>query len=251
MPVGNYWKWMKEVCELTYKQTVDGGSIYFMQREKNTAEVINTLTDSGWTFQNLIIWQKKTSAIPSLRRFGKSYQVIVFATKGRLPNVFNKLRIDPPLPDGYQKRANGIYVTDVWQDIRELTSGYFAGEEALRTEEHQRAHKQQSPIALLIRIILSSSLPGMTVFDPFAGSGTTCVVATQLFRHSISVEIDPNNVELIQQRIRDARVSDDVRRFRPDYLHTADLDSIWLTTPATKRDKRNHKDEGRKVAKIA
>ena len=36
-----------------------------------------------------------------------------------------------------------MYVTDVWDDIRELTSGYFAGEEALRDSEGNRLHKQQ------------------------------------------------------------------------------------------------------------
>ena len=72
--------------------------------------------------------------------------------------MFNRLRIDYPLRPGQkQERENGIFVTDVWDDIREMTSGYFAGDEALRDESGERVHKQQSPIALLLRIILSSS----------------------------------------------------------------------------------------------
>jgi len=43
----------------------------------------------------------------------------------------------------------------------------------LRRDNGERAHKQQAPIALLLRIILASSQPGDTVFDPFAGTGTT------------------------------------------------------------------------------
>lgn len=46
-----------------------------------------------------------------------------------------KLRIDPPLLETEKyRRPNGMFVTDVWDDIRELTSGYFAGEEPLRSE---------------------------------------------------------------------------------------------------------------------
>ena len=102
-----------------------------------------------WTFQNLIIWKKKTSAIPGLKRFGKHYQVIAFATKGKTPRVFHRLRIDPPLPADYRHaRENGMFVTDVWDDIRELTAGYFAGDEALRDAEGNRLHKQQTPIQL-------------------------------------------------------------------------------------------------------
>ena len=72
------------------------------------------------------------SSARGLKRFGKHYQVIAFATKGKTPRVFHRLRIDPPLPAGYKHaRENGMFVTDVWDDIRELTSGYFAGDEGV------------------------------------------------------------------------------------------------------------------------
>jgi len=33
--------------------------------------------------------------------------------------VFNRLRINPPLPPAYKyEREDGMYVTDVWDDIR-------------------------------------------------------------------------------------------------------------------------------------
>ncbi len=91
---------MQEVCTKIYALTSDGGAIYFMQREKNTEFVLQCLRDSGWTFQNLVVWKKKTSAVPGMKRFGKHYQIIGFATKGKTPRVFNRLRIDPPLPVG-------------------------------------------------------------------------------------------------------------------------------------------------------
>jgi DNA modification methylase len=72
-----------------------------------------------------------------------------------------------------------MFITDVWEDIRELTSGYFAGEEAIRDEKGERFHKQQAQVALLARIILSSTQASDWVLDPFAGTGTTAVVAQQ------------------------------------------------------------------------
>ena len=205
---------MREICAKVYTLTSDGGALYFMQREKNTEFVLQCLRDTGWTFQNLIIWKKKTSAVPGMKRFGKHYQVIAFATKGKTPRVFHRLRIDPPLPADYKHaRENGMFVTDVWDDIRELTSGYFAGDEALRDTEGNRLHKQQAPIQLLLRIILSSTNPGDVVLDPFAGSGTTLIVAEQLGRKSIGIELDSDNVTLIQNRFAERRDSDDVSRF--------------------------------------
>ena len=228
LPPEEYWKWMRDVCAKVYTLTSDGGAIYFMQREKNTEFVLQCLRDAGWTFQNLIVWKKKTSAVPGTKRFGKHYQVIAFATKGKTPRVFHRLRIDPPLPADYKHaRENGMFVTDVWDDIRELTSGYFAGDEALRDAEGNRLHKQQTPIQLLLRIILSSTNPGDVVLDPFAGSGTTLVVAEQLGRKSIGIELDSHNISLIQNRLAEQRESDDVTRFFTDYACTSNLEAIW------------------------
>ena len=228
LPEEKYWQWMRDVCKQVHTLTSDGGAIYFMQREKNSEFVLRCLRESGWTFQNLIVWKKKTSAVPAMKRYGKHYQIIAFGTKGKSPRLFNRLRIDPPLPVGYKhQRENGMFVTDVWDDIREMTSGYFAGDEALYDPQGNRAHKQQSPIQLLIRIILSSTNPGDVVLDPFSGSGTTLVVASQLSRKSIGIELDPLNVKIISNRLAEGRKADDVSRFLKDYTCTSKLEAIW------------------------
>jgi DNA modification methylase len=238
MPEHEYWEWMKEVCKLIYNQTSDGGAIYFMQREKNAQFVLEALKLSGWVFQNLIIWKKKSSAIPSNLRFGKHYQIIAFATKGNKPRVFNRLRIDPILlvTEKY-KRPTGMYLTDIWDDIRELTSGYFAGDEPLKSDDNKRLHNQQSPIHLLTRIILSSSKPGDLIFDPFAGTGTTLVVASQLKRMSIGVEIDSKNIFYIKNRLLQKRSSDNILKYRNNYIFTKNLNNIWPL-------QENNKDSG-------
>ena len=228
MPTEQYWEFMTNICRLINNITVDGGSIYFMQREKNTEFVLKALRETGWTFQNLICWKKKTSAVPCQKRYGKQYQVIAFATKGPLPHVFHRLRIDPPLPATYKrKRSHGLYVTDIWDDIMELTAGYFSGKEAIRDIDGSRIHQQQSPIALLIRIILASTNPQDLVLDPFAGSGTTLVVANQLNRRSIGIELDTKYLQLAETRLKEIKDSDLVGRFRDDYQFTVQLDKIW------------------------
>lgn len=227
LPENEYWEMMHKVCKQVFEITTDGGAIYFMQREKNSEQVLRILRETGWTFQNLIIWKKMTSAVPGQMRFGKAFQIIAFATKGKRPRVFNRLRIDPPLLKHHKyERENGIFVTDIWDDIRELTSGYFAGDEAIRKETGERFHKQQSPIALLLRIILSSSKVGDKILDPFAGTGTTAVVAKQLSRKSVSIEIDKENVELIEKRLKDIRKPDLVEKYFEDYKYTENFAGI-------------------------
>jgi DNA modification methylase len=228
MPPEQYWDMMKDVCRYVYDITNEGGCLYFMQREKNAEFVLRTMRETGWEFQNLIIWKKKTSAVPVRGKYGKHYQIIVYATKGSRAKTFNRLRINPELPASYKQiRENGIFVTDVWDDIRELTSGYFAGNEAIRKENGERFHKQQAPIALLLRIILTSTRVGDTVLDPFAGTGTTSVVSLQTRRNSIAIEIDPDNINGIQSRLSLIRESDIIQKYYQDYSCTDNLPEIW------------------------
>jgi DNA modification methylase len=231
-PAEKYWKWLKEVSQKIFNTTAEGGCIYFMQREKNAEEVLKVLRETQWTFQNLIIWKKMTSAVPSTIRYSKQYQVIAFATKGRRPYTFNRLRIDyPPRPNHKYGRENGIFVPDVWDDIRELTSGYYAGDEALRDDEGNRVHKQQTPIELLLRIILSSTDSSNMVLDPMAGTGPAMVVAKQLDRNYVGIEIDPQYVKIINDRLDSIRPSDDVMQYWDYYRFTPNIEKIWTIKP--------------------
>jgi site-specific DNA-methyltransferase (adenine-specific) len=228
MPKEEYWAMMKDICQSVYDLTNDGGCMYFMQREKNTEFVLRILSETGWEFQNLIIWKKRTSAVPVKGKYGKQYQIIVYATKGERAKTFHRLRINPELPANYKfQRENGIFVTDIWEDIRELTSGYFAGNEAIRTENGERFHKQQAPLALLLRMILTSTKVGDTVLDPFAGTGTTSLVALQTQRNGIGIEIDPKNVECIQERLKNVREADLIQKYYQEYSCTENLAKIW------------------------
>ena len=227
-PADDYWNWMKRICDRAISVSADGGSLFFMQREKNAEHVLRCLRETGWSLQNLIIWKKLTSAVPGRYRFGLQHQVIAFGTKGKRPRTFHRLRIDAPLRPGYrQPRVNGVFVTDCWDDIRELTAGYFAGDEALRTGQGDRFHKQQSPLALLVRIILSATNPGDIVLDPFAGTGTTLVAAKQLGRDSVGIEIDPENANVIRQRVGNIRKGDDISSLRHYYRFSPSLGSTW------------------------
>jgi site-specific DNA-methyltransferase (adenine-specific) len=62
-------------------------------------------------------------------------------------------------------------------------------------------HGCQMPEQLLGRIIRACSHPGEIVLDPFAGSGTTLVVAKKLGRRWIGFELSPNYAARAQARL--------------------------------------------------
>jgi DNA modification methylase len=64
------------------------------------------------------------------------------------------------------------------------------------------------------------SFAGDTVVDPFAGTGTTALAAIDAGRNSISVELEPSYVGLIDRRLRKQQrlgAHVDIRRRMSEY----------------------------------
>jgi len=65
-------------------------------------------------------------------------------------------------------------------------------------------HPTQKPVALLERIILSSTNEGDLILDPFAGSSTTGVAAIKLKRRFVGCELEPEYLVLSAKRLERA-----------------------------------------------
>ena len=65
----------------------------------------------------------------------------------------------------------------------------------------KREHPTQKPLHLMKRLVKTSSKEGMTVLDPFAGSGSTLAAASDLDRNYIGFEINEEYHHAIQNRL--------------------------------------------------
>jgi DNA modification methylase len=63
------------------------------------------------------------------------------------------------------------------------------------------ARFEPMPQQFAARCIVSSTRVHDVVLDPFAGSGTTLVAAAELGRRFIGIEINPDDVQLAEQRV--------------------------------------------------
>jgi DNA modification methylase len=68
------------------------------------------------------------------------------------------------------------------------------------TAPYPEAHFATYPPDLIKPCIMAGSRVGDTVLDPFGGSGTTGMVALELGRKAILIELNPKYCELIEQR---------------------------------------------------
>ena len=92
--------------------------------------------------------------------------------------------------DRWQPHPLGAKPRDVF-DIPVLCNGM----------DEKTAHPTQKPEELIRRMIAGSSDPGALVVDPFAGSGTTAVVAESLGRRWLAADADPAYVGLARERV--------------------------------------------------
>lgn len=85
---------------------------------------------------------------------------------------------------------NGKQMKDVW-----------TGSLTKRSEKTFGKHPTQKPEYILEKIILSSSKEGDIIFDPFVGSGTTCVVSKKLNRKYIGIDIEKKYLDIAIERL--------------------------------------------------
>ena len=105
----------------------------------------------------------------------------------------NKSTVLDDDPEGKALPAGGTEA--MLQELRECTT-------ALR-EPRPRAnaeHPTMKPVRLVGRLLQNSTLPGDTVLDPFAGSGSTLIACEHLGRRCFAVELDPRYCDAIIAR---------------------------------------------------
>jgi len=88
-------------------------------------------------------------------------------------------------PAVYKHQVQEPYRTDVW----------------VIPPERQQGHPAPFPEQLAENCILLTTRPGDRVYDPFAGSGTTLVMAERLGRQSLGTEIDPVYCDIAHRRL--------------------------------------------------
>ena len=152
-------------------------------------------------FRNEIVWYYKTGGM-SKRWFGRKHDVILFYSKTK-KYVFNPQKIKSYLSHKYgfsnieiHQDKHGFYTMVGTRDVWDIP--------ALRGNQPETTkYPTQKPLALLERIIKTSSNEGDIVFDPFCGCATACVAAERLNRQWIGIDLSSMAIRLVNNRIKD------------------------------------------------
>lgn len=138
------------------------------------------LQADGWVLRSRITWIKKT-AMPE-------------SVKNRPTNATEEIFLMSKAPTYYYNS----------KAVREETGANLRNRWLLGPDISGNGHPATFPRELARRCILLGSQIGDTILDPFSGSGTTGVVAKELDRNAILIEINSKYSKFSEERINNA-----------------------------------------------
>ena len=158
-------------------------------------EIIKFCENIGFDYMGAIIWQKVTTSNTT----GGGVQM------GSYPYPRNGiLKLDYEFILMFKKLGDAPKPTKEQKELSKMTAEewntFFAGHWNF-TGARQNRHIAMFPEELPRRLIKMFSFVGETVFDPFAGSGTTSLAAKNLERNSVGYEINPEFIPVIKEKL--------------------------------------------------
>ena len=144
---------------------------------KNVAVDIQEL-QRYFDIKNIIVWFKGGGGIGDLKHtLNTDYELAIVCHKGKC-------------------RLRGKREGSVWS--------------CRKVNPNKMLHATQKPVDLLVRMIEKYTDRNAVVFDPFMGSGSTCVAAVNSGRHYIGFEIDEKYFEIARKRLDENTVKPEV-----------------------------------------
>ena len=197
----DYDVWCERWIGWCYRALKPTGSLWIISGQEHGAEIDIAIQRAGMTIRNRITWHE-TFGVYCHGKFGRCSRPIFYATKSPKGFTFNREAVTVPSArqEKYgDKRAapGGKIMGDVWTISR--VCGTF--------KERVKGVPTQLPTELVQRIIGVSSNPGDIVLDPFAGSGTSLVVAKAMGRQAIGIELNPDYAVIASRRFEGAKTA--------------------------------------------
>lgn len=162
---------------------------------------------AGWRFSQDIVWRKPNGTGIAPARFRRVHETATHWYRGRWSDIHHQTpRVAGigPRKQGAIRRAAG----PVTQNPQDATSWSDDGTrqapsviDAANLHARQPINPTEKPVGLLELLISYAVVPGGTVLDPFAGSGSTAVAARHIGRRAVLVEAREQQCEATALRL--------------------------------------------------
>lgn len=201
--VRQYMDWMESWLRKVIKLLKPSASIYICG-DWRSSSAVHLLCEKHFIVRNRITFEREKGR-GAKKDWKNNSEDIWFCTvsdnyRFNAEAVKLKRRVIAPYrenstPKDWTQENDGkyrlTYPSNIWTDI---TIPFWSMRE-------NTPHPTQKPEKLLAKIILASSNEGDVVFDPFAGAGTSGVVAKKLRRNFVMVDIDEEYCLYAEKRL--------------------------------------------------
>lgn len=207
-----YLEWTRKWLRAAQLTLTPNGSLFVAIGDEYAAEMKCMLDSLGLHMRNWIIWHY-TFGVNCTKKFNRSHAHIFYYVVNPKKYTFNidDIRVPSARQLIYNdKRANstGKAPDDTWYLRPQETDTHFLVDSdtwniprVCGTFKERTAHPCQMPEAVLDRILKVATNVDNVVLDPFAGSGTTLVVAKKLKRRFIGIELSDGYAGAIVERL--------------------------------------------------
>jgi site-specific DNA-methyltransferase (adenine-specific)/site-specific DNA-methyltransferase (cytosine-N4-specific) len=198
---------------LNIKEKVSNG-----ERHTYIIELILEMRKQGWLWTEEFIWHKR-NCYPGKwpNRFRDAWERLLQFNKEKKFNMYQD-SVMVPVGDWAKTRLKNLSETDKTRDNSKVGSGFgknisnWIGRDMaypsnvlhLATESSNKKHSATFPKELPRWFIKLFTKPGDIVLDPFLGSGTTSIVAKEMARNSIGIEILKEYYDIAKENIDNA-----------------------------------------------
>ncbi len=222
-----YVEWFLPIAEELQRVLKDEGSFVLNIKEKAVEgerhtyviELILALKKQGWLWTEEYMWHKKNCAPGKWsNRFRDAWERCLHFNKQRKFNMYQEA-VMIPTGDWAKSRLKKLSETDMVRDNSKVGSGFgknisnWIGRDKafpsnvlhLATECGNKNHSAAFPKELPSWFIKLFTKEGDMVLDPFAGSGTTCVAASELDRNYVGIELKEDYFQQALANISETR----------------------------------------------
>lgn len=210
-----YESWLASWLKLCVPLLKETASVYICG-DWRSSSAIQRVGMKYFRLQNRITWEREKGR-GAKRNWKNTAEDIWFFTVSDkftfdLEAVKQRRRVIAPYrengrPKDWSETAGGnfrdTHPSNIWTDI---SVPFWSMRE-------NTDHPTQKPEKLLAKVILASTKPNDLILDPFAGSGTTAVVAKKLGRSFVAIESDENYCLLAARRLEIAAKDKTIQGF--------------------------------------
>jgi site-specific DNA-methyltransferase (adenine-specific) len=210
-----YEAWLDSWLRLSVPLLRNTASVYICGDWRSSG-TIQRVGSRYFKLQNRITWEREKGRGARVNWKNAAEDIWFFTVSDdytfNLDAVKQRRRVIAPYrqngaPKDWQETNDGnfrdTHPSNIWTDI---TVPFWSMPE-------NTDHPTQKPEKLLAKIILASTNPGDLILDPFAGSGTTAVVAKKLGRRFAAIEADEDHCLLALKRLKLAEADKTIQGF--------------------------------------